>query len=60
MFRHLCAYELASIVDEGQEGAFAVHLVNSMLNKRVERNIAARNWFWWEAGYNIERIRGSG
>jgi hypothetical protein len=60
MLCHLRAYELAPVVDEGQEGTLAIHLVNSMLDQRVECNIAARNWFRWEAGYNIERIRGSG
>jgi hypothetical protein len=42
--RHLCADELAFVVDEGEECAIAVHPVYAMLNKRVERDVATRDW----------------
>jgi hypothetical protein len=58
--RHLCADELAPVVDEGEECAIAVHLVYAMLNKRVERDVAARDWPGRRTLGDVEWERGGG
>lgn len=44
MFCHLSTYELTTIIDKGEESAVAVHPVYTMLDERVEREVAARDW----------------
>lgn len=51
---HLSAYELAAVVDEGEKGALAVHHVRTMLDKGVEREVAARDGVGRGPMYDVE------
>lgn len=55
--RHLCAYELISIINERKECAIAVHLVHAMLDEGVEGYVAAGDWFGRRSFCDVERER---
>jgi hypothetical protein len=57
MPRHLCAYELVSVIDEGEECAVAIHLVHAMLDEGIEGYVAARDWFRRWSFWDMERER---
>jgi hypothetical protein len=52
---HLSAYKLISIIDERQKSALAIHLVHPMLDKGVEREVAAGLRIRWRAVCDVER-----
>lgn len=55
--RHLCAYELISIINERKECAIAVHLVHAMLDEGVEGYVAAGDWFGRRSFWDVEGER---
>jgi len=60
VFRHLGAYVLVPVIDEGEECAVAIQFVHAMLDKRVERDVTARNGIWRRASCDVEGERGGG
>jgi hypothetical protein len=56
--RHLCAYELGAIVNEGEECAIALQRVCAMLNESIQRNVGTGDWVGWRSLCDVEGERG--
>jgi hypothetical protein len=55
--RHLCAYELGLVINEGDECAVAIHLVHAMLDESIEGYVAAGDWIGGRPFWDLERKR---